>query len=215
MIMSSDDSLSSLHTRPSLLFRLRHWSDETSWAEFYRLYYNFVFRFARRHGLKPADAEDVAQDVFKRVAETIHQFESDPNRGTFRGWLLNLTRWRIADKFRAAEPHERAVAPARPADFADRTATIERVPDEVLSANSETVWEEEWQRQVLDAALNRLAQRVPARHFQVFDLYSKRDWPVLRIARELGISIATVYVINHRLTKQLKAEVAQLNLQIN
>lgn len=214
MIMSSDDSLSSLHTRPTLLFRLRNWSDESSWAEFYGLYYDFVFRFARRSGLKQADAEDVAQEVFKRVAETIHQFESDPNRGTFRGWLLNLTRWRIADKFRATQPHERQAPSHRPADMSDRTATIERVPDEVLNAASESAWDEEWQRHLLDAALRRLAQRVPARHFQIFDLYANRDWSVLRISRELGVSIATVYVINHRLTKQLKGEVVKLNGQL-
>lgn len=214
MIMSLDDAPSSLHTRPSLLFRLRNWSDEASWAEFYRLYYDFVFGFARRRGLKHADAEEVTQDVFKRVAETIHQFESDPNRGTFRGWLLNLTRWRIADKFRAAQPHEQQAPSPRPADATDRTATIERLPDEVLGAASENAWEEEWQRHVLDAALRRLAQRVPARHFQIFELYSSQAWPVLRISRELGVSIATVYVINHRLTKQLKAEVTKLNGQL-
>lgn len=212
--MSLDDSLSSLHTRPSLLFRLRNWSDESSWSEFYRLYYDFVFRFARRSGLKHADAEEVTQDVFKRVAETIHQFESDPNRGTFRGWLLNLTRWRIADKFRAAQPHEHQAPSPQPAEAGDRTATIERMPDERLVAAGESAWEEEWQRHVLEAALRRLAQRVPARHFQIFDLYANRDWPVLRIARELGVSMATVYVINHRLTKQLKGEVAQLKGQL-
>jgi len=212
--MSLDDTLSSLHTRPTLLFRLRNWSDEASWAEFYRLYYSFVFGFARRSGLKHADAEEVTQDVFKRVAETIHQFESDPNRGTFRGWLLNLTRWRIADKFRAAQPHEPQAPSAQPADATDRTATIERLPDEALVAASENVWEGEWQRHLLDAALRRLAQHVPARHYQIFDLYSNQGWPVLRISRELGVSLATVYVINHRLTKQLKAEVAKLDGQL-
>jgi len=214
MIMSLDDTLSSLHTRPTLLFRLRNWSDEASWAEFYRLYYNFVFSFARRSGLKHADAEEVTQDVFKRVAETIHQFESDPNRGTFRGWLLNLTRWRIADKFRAAQPHENQGPSGHRGDATDCTATIERVPDEALDVASESALEGEWQRHLLEAALRRLAQRVPARHFQIFDLYSNRDWPVLRISRELGINIATVYVINHRLTKQLKAEVDKLTGQL-
>jgi RNA polymerase sigma factor (sigma-70 family) len=214
MIMTLDDTASSLHTRPSLLFKLRNWSDEESWTEFYRLYYTFVFGFARRSGLSHADAEDVTQDVFKRVAETIHEFESNPARGTFRGWLLNLTRWRIADKFRAVRPHEKQLPTFVPFDAADRTATVERLPDELLGAASEKVCEEEWQRTLLDAALRRLAQRAPARHFQIFDLYSNQDWPVLRISRELGVSIATVYVINHRLTKQLKAEVAKLDGQL-
>lgn len=212
--MPMDETASSLRTNPSLLFRLQSWSDNTSWQKFYRLYYDYVFGFARRSGLKHADAEEVAQDVFKRVAETIHQFETDPNRGTFRGWLLNLTRWRIADKYRAALPHERQPQGAAPANDGERDATIDRIPDEVLREASESVWEEEWQHQLLEAAMRRLAERVPARHFQVFDLSSNQGWSVTRISRELGIGLATVYVIKHRLTKQLKADVDRLSSQL-
>jgi len=201
---------STLRTRPSLLFRLRDWQDEASWTEFYRLYYQFVFGFARRAGLSHADAEEVTQDVFKRVAETVHEFEADPARGSFRGWLLNLTRWRITDKFRARKPHERqAGAPLY--DESDRTATIERVPDGV---DVQRAWDEEWQRHVFDAALARLARRVPAKHFQIFDLYKRQDWPVLKVARELGVNPAGVYLISHRLTQQLRNEVELLKARL-
>lgn len=202
---------STLRTRPSLLFRLRDWRDESSWTEFYRLYRNFVYGCARRAGLPHADAEEVAQDVFKRVAETVHEFESDPARGSFRGWLLNLTRWRVTDKYRARKPHERQ-SPARGgSDARDRTATIERLPDEGLD---DRAIETEWQHHVLDAALARLARRVPARHFQIFDLYKRQDWPVLRVASELGVNPAAIYVIAHRLTKELKREVETLRLRL-
>ena len=79
-----------------------------------------------------------------------------------------------------------------------------------LDAASET----EWQKHVLDAALGRLARRVPAKHFQVFDLYSRQGWPVMRVARELGINPAAVYLISHRLTKQLKTEVEALRASL-
>ena len=215
MIMTLDPTHSPLRTRPTLLFRLRDWNDEQSWTEFYRLYYAFVFDFARRSGLQPADAEEVTQDVFKRVAETIQVFESDPNRGKFRGWLLNLTRWRIADKFRAALPHERGAGAGPHAEATDRTSTIERLPAEGIEGGASVAWENEWQRHVLDVALARLARRVPAKHFQAFDFYTRQGWPVLRVSRELGINIATVYVISHRFTKQLKAEVARLREQLD
>lgn len=194
---------STLRTRPTLLFRLRDWADEASWTEFYRLYHNYVYGCARRAGLSHADADEVTQDVFKRVAETVHEFESDPQRGTFRGWLLNLTRWRITDKFRALRPHERE--PASPVSpVSDRTATIERLPD---AANPDAQWDAEWQHHLLEAALARLARRVPAKHFQIFDLYKRQEWTVLRIARELDVNPAAVYLISHRLTRQLKKEV--------
>ena len=213
MIATMDEPDSSLHTRPTLLFRLRDWADKSSWEEFYRLYRNFVYGLARRGGLTHVEAEEVAQEVFVRVAETIKDFESDPARGSFRGWLGQLTRWRIADKFRA-RPRDAAGAPSRRwQDFTEATRTIERIPDDKtgpLDAGSET----EWQTHVLEAALGRLSRRVPAKHFQVFDLYSRQGWPVMRVARELGVNPAAVYLISHRLTKQLKAEVAVLHTSL-
>src|SRR5260221_5088144 len=92
---------STLATRRTLLFRIRDWQDGESWEEFHRLYRRLIYGRARRAGLSHADAEDVAQDVFKRVAETIRDFDTDPERGSFRGWLMKLTHWRIADKFKS------------------------------------------------------------------------------------------------------------------
>jgi len=218
MIMPLDpaEPTHSAATSASLLFRLRNWRDTVSWSEFYRLYQKLVVGLARRSGLTPPEAEEVAQDVFKRVAETIHEFESDSTRGSFRGWLMNLTRWRIADKFRERQRATRLLAtPGRGSAPADdhHTATIERVPDPAADSG-DAAWEDEWRRHVLDAALARLATRTPARHYQAFELCHRQGWPVLRVARELGLAIPTVYVITHRLKKQLKAEVEKLESQL-
>ena len=217
MIMATDpaEPTHSAATRASLLFRLRDWQDGPSWEEFYRLYQKLVFGLATRSGLTRPEAEEVTQDVFKRVAETIHEFESNAARGSFRGWLMNLTRWRITDKFRERQRAERLLAPPAHAGVHadDRTGTIERVPDPADAAGA-AVWDDEWRHHVLAAALDRLARRVPAQHFQAFELYHRQGWPVLRVARELGLALPTVYVITHRLKKQLKAEVQKLETQL-
>src|SRR5580700_11774794 len=114
--MSPQTASSSLRTNPALLFRLRDWSDRESWSAFYHLYFNFIYGFARRSGLSHADAEEVTQDVFRRTAETIHEFQSDPRRGRFRGWIMTQARWRVSDKFRARQPHERDTARNPPAE---------------------------------------------------------------------------------------------------
>lgn len=205
------DATSSQRTRPSLLLRVQDWHDTASWNEFHRLYRKLIYSLARRSGLPHADAEDVTQDVFKRVAETIHTFESDRARGTFRGWLMNLTRWRITDKFQARPKHEHHRGRSQE-DTGGGTATIERVPDDAAAAAD---WEAEWQRHVLDAACERVARRADARHYQIFDLCSRQQWPALKVSRELGVNPATVYVVNHRLMKQVKAEVAKLQEQLD
>ena len=205
------DPVSTLRTRASLLLRVQSWDDTTSWNEFHRLYRKLVYGLARRSGLAHADSEDVTQDVFKRVAETIHAFESDPNRGSFRGWLMNLTRWRITDKFNAKPKNEHHSARSADDTGGPRTSTIERVPD---GAETDADWEKEWQRHLLDAACERIAKKVKAKHYQVFDLYIRQQWPVLKVAQALGTNPATIYVIGHRLTKQLKAEVELLKTQL-
>lgn len=216
MIMTTDPAESShsiAATRASLLRRIADPADARSWVEFYGIYKKLVFGFALRFGLSRADAEEVTQDVFNEVSQNISKFESNPQRGSFRGWLLNLTRWRVMDRARQQVRHDRVRAPrsATPAD--DRTSTIERVAD-AATAEPEQVWEREWEHRVLESAMERLAARVDARHFQVFELHVCQSWPLNRIARHLEMNPATVYVINFRLKKELKREVERLKAQI-
>ena len=95
-----------MRPRPTLLFRIRDWQDGESWQEFHRLCRRLIYDRARSARLAHADAEDAAQEVLKRVAETIREFDYDTKRGSFRGWLMQFTKWRIADKI-AREGHTR------------------------------------------------------------------------------------------------------------
>ena len=174
------------------------------------MYRKLIYGIARRSGLAHEEAEDVAQDVFKCVAETIHEFEARPEPGKFRGWLLRLTRWRIADKFNQ-RPKGMPPSGDRHDTTSTRTPTIERLPD---PADGNAEWDLEWQRHLLDAASERLARRVKGRHFQAFELYMRQRWPVLRVASELRMNPATVYIVGFRLTKQLKIEVDRLRKQL-
>ncbi len=211
MSNSSEDPISTLRTRATLLARVRRWEDAASWQEFDRLYRRLVYGIARRAGLPHAEAEDVTQDVFKCVAETIHQFEPQPGPGKFRGWLLRLTRWRIADKFNQRPKGEHQGSSGGSDGTMTRTPAIERVPD---PTDSDAEFEREWQRHLLDAASERLSRRVKGRHYQAFDLYVRQRWPVMKVAGELRMNPATVYIIGFRLTKQLKAEVERLRAQV-
>jgi RNA polymerase sigma factor (sigma-70 family) len=200
----------SLLTRPSLLFRVREWSDSASWEEFHRLYRRLIYGRARRAGLSHADSEDVAQDVFKRVAETIRDFDTNPERGSFRGWLMKLTHWRIADKFK----RRREFSPPTGEGLEHISAEAAHIDNVPAPTVEEDEWDREWQQHILAAATERLARQVKPLHFQAFDLYVLQDWPLLRVTKELRISPASVYVISHRLKARLKAEVEKLQKQL-
>ena len=117
----------SLVTRASLLGRLKNWDDAKSWEEFTQTYSRLIRAVALKAGLTESEAKDVEQETLLCVAKTIHEFESNPARGTFKSWLLNLTRWRIADQFRRRGSDPAASSP--PSDGSStRTPTVERIP---------------------------------------------------------------------------------------
>ncbi len=60
-------------TRQSLLVRLKDPRDEQAWSEFVAIYTPLVDRLARAKGLQPADAADLAQEVFRAVAGAIER----------------------------------------------------------------------------------------------------------------------------------------------
>jgi RNA polymerase sigma factor (sigma-70 family) len=201
----------SVATRASLLGRLRDWDDSKSWEEFTEIYWRLIYSVARRSGLSESDARDVVQDTLLGVAKKIHQFESDPQRGTFRGWLLNQTRWRIADHFRARPPTP-AHGPNMDSATGDGTATIHRIPD---PSQIDESWESEWKKNLVDTAFARITRKVNPKHAQIFDLYALRGWRAAKVAQELGVSVVQVYLVNHRLTKLLKEEVAFLQNKLD
>ena len=91
-----------IRTRASLLARLRESEDQAAWREFFDTYWPLLVSVSRRSGLSDADAQDVAQDVLGAVARQMPEFRYDP-RGSFKAWLLTLTRRRIIRHWRAGE----------------------------------------------------------------------------------------------------------------
>lgn len=66
-----------------------------AWEEFVRLYAPLIHAYAMRRGLQDADAADLAQEVLMWVLRSVPGFEYDPARGSFRGWLFQVTRHQL------------------------------------------------------------------------------------------------------------------------
>src|SRR6478672_13648173 len=96
-----------LATRRSLVDRLANWDDRKRWQEFFDTYWKLIFSAARKSGLTEVEAQEVVQETIITVAKKVGQLRYDPARGSFKGWLLHITRWRIADQFRKRQPGER------------------------------------------------------------------------------------------------------------
>ena len=199
-----------LPTRYSLLSRLKDWDDNESWRVFFDTYWRLIYAMALKAGLTQTEAEEVVQETVICVAKDIGKFKRDRHLGSFKGWLRNLTRWRIADQLRkrtglAQTDDPIAPRPVRP---------LEAIP-EPLDENAEGDWDREWQSHLLNTAIQRVKHRVREEQYQLFDLYVLKQWPVSRITRTLGVSAARVYLAKHRITPLVHREVRRLEKEWN
>jgi RNA polymerase sigma factor (sigma-70 family) len=202
----SDDSLL---TRRTLLSRLRNLDDQESWRMFFNLYWQLLYNVARKSGLDDPGAQEIVQDTVIAVARKMPDFRYDPARGTFRQWLLRITRRRIIDHLRRLyrEPSKAELAPELLDEEEEHSAAI---TDRSASA-IEAAWDEEWEKATFDAALARVRATVNPLHFQVFDYCVLKEWPAAKVAATLGLNAAQVYLAKHRVAQAMKRAVRKIN----
>jgi RNA polymerase sigma-70 factor (ECF subfamily) len=199
-------------TRASLIQRLKDWQDQSSWQDFFDTYWKLIYGVAVKGGLTASEAQDVVQETMIAVAKHMPTFKYDPGIGSFKTWLLNMTRWRIIDQLRKREP---LAAPR--AAFED-TATGTRQTDKVVdpaSQDLDVLWNVEWERNLLEAAMARVKRRLDPQKFQIFDLYVNKEWTPEKVAATFGISVDQVYLAKHRAMDLIKREVKRLEREIS
>jgi RNA polymerase sigma factor (sigma-70 family) len=190
-------------TRKSLIEKLHNWEDQKVWDEFYRTYWRLIYSVGLKSGLRSEEAMDMVQEVVLAIAKQSQKQQYDPKNGSFKSWLLNLTRWRINDQFRR---RSKDTAMSHGGDHSSRdTATMDRFEGDGME-RLEKVWDLEWKRNILDQALARVKVQVSPLQYQIFDCYVVKDWSVGKVRKELGVSIAQVYLAKHRVGKIFESE---------
>lgn len=188
-------------TRGSLLGRLKDWHDQDSWQEFSKIYERLIFDAALKAGLTNAEAQEVVQETLLSVAKKIAGFNYDANTGSFRNWLLQITRRRIVDQFRKRRPQTHPAA--------DSAFPLEQIPDPGPQS-FETLWNEEWHQALLDMARAFVKRKVGAKQYRMFELYVLQQQPMRVVTRTLRVNPAQVYMAKYRITQLLKREMKQL-----
>jgi RNA polymerase sigma factor (sigma-70 family) len=181
-------------TRQSLLVRLRDSRDGAAWRTFVDVYAPAVFAFARRSGLQPADAADVTQDVCRNVAQALRSSAYDPDRGRFRGWLFAIVRNQLKMFRRTQSRHPRGAE--LPADVPDATA-------------AET-WDLECRRRLFAWACDRVKPTVAPATWQAFWRTAVDGLPGEKVAAEIGLSPAAVYLAKSRVLAKLRDAVTEV-----
>ncbi len=191
----------------SLILKLQNWNDQRSWDEFYRTYHRLIYSVAIQSGLTEHEAWDVVQETVFSIAKQSRENIYNPAQGSFKAWLLSITRWRIKDQFRR-----------RRRDNANIQATLEGESREFLhklpSEQGETferLWDREWRAHLTKAALARVRLKVSPLQFQIFDYHVIQGMSVEEVRRKLGVTASQVYLAKHRIGARLKDEIAELH----
>jgi RNA polymerase sigma-70 factor (ECF subfamily) len=201
-----------VQTRESLLRRVRDWSDDESWQEFFQLYWRLIYTLAVQAGLNEAEAEDVVQATMLAVADNIRRFHYDREVGSFKSWLCHQAQWKIRDQLRKRRREEGHLARRSNPSTSPRTDTLARVP--AIRDSLEELIEKDWEQAVATVALARVKAKVKPKHFQMFDLYAIKKWPIRRVSRTLQVNVAQVYLAKSRIMRLLKKQSLQVEAQL-
>jgi RNA polymerase sigma-70 factor (ECF subfamily) len=191
--------------------RLRDWRDDASWAQFMERYGRLVRHVAVQAGLRPEEAEDVVQETVSCVARKMPEFEYDRDRCSLEGWVRHVTQLRIKDQLRRRLPVENVEGrkTSTPSETVG-TECLNSLPDAQHDAERDAAWEAAWRQSVLERAMDRVQLQVSPAHYQMFCLSVMDGRPGAEVARTLGVSLASVYVVRHRVLRLLRVEVERI-----
>jgi RNA polymerase sigma-70 factor (ECF subfamily) len=183
-------------TRASLIVRLADAKNAQAWDEFARLYQPVVYRLALRRGFQHADAEELVQEVMLAVARAVEGWVPDPDRGRFRDWLHRIAR-NLMINFLTRRKHQ-------------VWGTGKSDMQQMLEAKSQTeaaitqMFEIEFRREGFRWAAHQVQKEVKQSTWQAFWMSTIDGVPVADVARQLGMSVGSVYIARSRVMARLR-----------
>ncbi|NBV45505.1 MAG: sigma-70 family RNA polymerase sigma factor [Planctomycetia bacterium] len=188
-------------TCQSLLYRVRTVpTDEGAWQEFVQRYEPRIRSFCLTIPLQAADADDVAQTVLLKMVRRMRDFEYDP-AGSFRAWLRTVINNALADFLDERRRRSDGIVP-----LLEGVVAMESLAREV---------EEEFDRELLEAALADVRQRVPASQWEAFRMTSLDGLSGAEAAQRLGMPVATVYTAKSKVRKLVREAVMLADAEVN
>jgi RNA polymerase sigma-70 factor (ECF subfamily) len=181
-----------MHSTPaSLLERLRKPSEAAAWNYFVELYSPLLFRWAKRAGLQDSDAGDLVQDVFVILWKKLPTFRYDRSQ-SFHAWLKTVF----------LNEHRQRLRSPRPAALGSSFET----PGD----SSEQLDDPEHRAYLIRRAFALIEREFAPLQTRAFREYVLRERSVDDVARELGLSVGTIYAIKSKVLSKLRHDLRDL-----
>jgi RNA polymerase sigma-70 factor (ECF subfamily) len=183
-------------TSVSLLDQLRQPTGQESWSRFVKLYTPLLFYWARRLGLRDADAAELVQEIFVVLVQKLPTFEYERQKG-FRNWLRTvlLNKWRNSLRKKAN------------ARLTGGEVDLAEVAD---SGEQNVLAENEYRQHLTSHAMELMRSEFPYKTWKACWEHVVMDRPATQVAAELDIVIGAVYVAKSRVLARLRQELIGL-----
>jgi len=189
-------------TRATLLGRLKNSKDQASWQEFFDTYSKLIYGVARKAGLNDEEAQQVLQATIDLVAEQMPTFRYNPRFGSFKGWLLNLTRLQIVSRSLKRRGSPSRGSHVKPAEAEPSAGSVDRI------------WDTEWQTNMAEAAITNVRRRLDPRKYQIYDIYVNKKWPLGKVASAFAITEAEARESVESIKEMIVAEAKRLEREM-
>src|SRR5262249_54807484 len=134
------------------------------------------------------------------VASAAGRFVYDPARGSFRGWLLTITRNELNRLLR------RGATWASAEGGTTHIAILAEQPDDADDGR----WEREHRERLFTWAAGRVRGSFQASTWEAFWRTAAENLPAESVARDLGLSVGAVYIARSRVLARMRELIASV-----
>jgi RNA polymerase sigma factor (sigma-70 family) len=189
--MMDDPFTDSMRTDVALLGDVRDPRNHAAWEKFIARYGPMIRGWCRHW--YPREADDKACDVFAELVFRMINFEYDPSKGRFRGWLKTVTHNMMAKLKKDTIPQQ----------------DDDHCPLELAEAGDDLAARlaAEFDLELLEIARERVRCRVQPRTWRAYVATAEEWQKPAEVARELGMKVGTVFQAKHSVIELLKQEI--------
>jgi RNA polymerase sigma factor (sigma-70 family) len=186
-------------TTTALLNGLFDPRNAAAWEAFDRRYRPILVGFVRNCGVKPSEADEIAQETIVRFVEEYREGKYDRSRGRLGAWLVTIARYRVLDMRRKAGTAKVARG---------ESAMIDLDDDKSVGA----AYEAERRHALLREALEELRtkSRTDPKTVKAFEMLVYHSLTPQVVAEQLGMSTHDVYLAKSRVAAKLREIVVRL-----
>ncbi len=191
---SASEPRSRLATRSSMIrdLKLEEISQER-WREFELVYKPLLLCWIKKKRVPDSAEVEILQECWVSAFKAIGKFDSDSDKGSFRGWLRTIVHRRVADYFRSL-PKDHGVSQ----EVLDGIVAPEQKDDGEIEAEKQAL------REIEARALEVVRSTMKEDTWKMFWMNCVEKVPTDEVAQQFGVSTAAVRMAKKRVLKRLR-----------